>query len=190
MIRRPPRSTLFPYTTLFRSECVRSPRPWEQDRRQGQDRLPGSLRGGEQQRDTFIQVVAPHAPDMTTLMVSPLGIDPLLFEDLHQLLSASDHSFLPTGTEEQQMQFLFGVRRISQKVLPRRLSLRAGGSGIRPHTAETAAVPEDVMEKGQVREPDRNGLHSSHRQSADGPVIRVRIDPVVLLHHRYDFLKQ
>src|SRR5258708_32719313 len=23
MIRRPPRSTLFPYTTLFRSECVR-----------------------------------------------------------------------------------------------------------------------------------------------------------------------
>src|SRR2546428_5356385 len=25
MIRRPPRSTLFPYTTLFRSRCVRSP---------------------------------------------------------------------------------------------------------------------------------------------------------------------
>src|SRR3712207_8522467 len=24
MIRRPPRSTLFPYTTLFRSSCVRS----------------------------------------------------------------------------------------------------------------------------------------------------------------------
>src|SRR2546430_13500085 len=30
MIRRPPRSTLFPYTTLFRSQfvhCVRAPRP-------------------------------------------------------------------------------------------------------------------------------------------------------------------
>src|SRR2546428_8029252 len=28
MIRRPPRSTLFPYTTLFRSRCVReSPQP-------------------------------------------------------------------------------------------------------------------------------------------------------------------
>src|SRR6266496_5670688 len=28
MIRRPPRSTLFPYTTLFRSECVeRTPAP-------------------------------------------------------------------------------------------------------------------------------------------------------------------
>src|SRR6267143_2090846 len=29
MIRRPPRSTLFPYTTLFRSRAARpSPRPW------------------------------------------------------------------------------------------------------------------------------------------------------------------
>src|SRR3989442_3254339 len=27
MIRRPPRSTLFPYTTLFRSVTVRTPRP-------------------------------------------------------------------------------------------------------------------------------------------------------------------
>src|SRR2546425_11915292 len=27
MIRRPPRSTLFPYTTLFRSPCGRAPRP-------------------------------------------------------------------------------------------------------------------------------------------------------------------
>src|SRR2546430_13551345 len=27
MIRRPPRSTLFPYTTLFRSFVVQSPRP-------------------------------------------------------------------------------------------------------------------------------------------------------------------
>src|SRR5256885_8859028 len=26
MIRRPPRSTLFPYTTLFRSRCVHGPR--------------------------------------------------------------------------------------------------------------------------------------------------------------------
>src|SRR5258706_9920102 len=27
MIRRPPRSTLFPYTTLFRSSVTRAPRP-------------------------------------------------------------------------------------------------------------------------------------------------------------------
>ena len=29
MIRRPPRSTLFPYTTLFRSDCPRGPPPWQ-----------------------------------------------------------------------------------------------------------------------------------------------------------------
>src|SRR5258708_28384983 len=28
MIRRPPRSTLFPYTTLFRSGCWSPPTPW------------------------------------------------------------------------------------------------------------------------------------------------------------------
>src|SRR5215217_8869233 len=28
MIRRPPRSTLFPYTTLFRSSWTRPSRPW------------------------------------------------------------------------------------------------------------------------------------------------------------------
>src|SRR3712207_7550322 len=29
MIRRPPRSTLFPYTTLFRSETKKQPTNWE-----------------------------------------------------------------------------------------------------------------------------------------------------------------
>src|SRR3712207_8669638 len=41
MIRRPPRSTLFPYTTLFRSA-----RPQDAERRQGvvaRDRLDGQL---------------------------------------------------------------------------------------------------------------------------------------------------
>src|SRR2546425_6657435 len=32
MIRRPPRSTLFPYTTLFRSRCARRARPVGRDR--------------------------------------------------------------------------------------------------------------------------------------------------------------
>src|SRR5258708_12295395 len=31
MIRRPPRSTLFPYTTLFRSYVVRQANPWSVD---------------------------------------------------------------------------------------------------------------------------------------------------------------
>src|SRR3712207_7923774 len=33
MIRRPPRSTLFPYTTLFRSDAERAPLPRRQRRR-------------------------------------------------------------------------------------------------------------------------------------------------------------
>src|SRR2546421_6996867 len=39
MIRRPPRSTLFPYTTLFRSYPRRSPR---RDRRSSGERLHGA----------------------------------------------------------------------------------------------------------------------------------------------------
>src|SRR2546430_7551145 len=49
MIRRPPRSTLFPYTTLFRS--LRSHRGWDEERREartvgGRRRHP-VLRAGE-----------------------------------------------------------------------------------------------------------------------------------------------
>src|SRR2546429_6977712 len=39
MIRRPPRSTLFPYTTLFRSVLEDSPADWE-----GGMRITGALR--------------------------------------------------------------------------------------------------------------------------------------------------
>src|SRR5262245_64108378 len=43
MIRRPPRSTLFPYTTLFRSEPVRSDRVLDR-----LDPPPGDGKGGRQ----------------------------------------------------------------------------------------------------------------------------------------------
>src|SRR5260221_10504765 len=38
MIRRPPRSTLFPYTTLFRSPCLAQARGRAADRRRHRDR--------------------------------------------------------------------------------------------------------------------------------------------------------
>src|SRR2546430_12482983 len=41
MIRRPPRSTLFPYTTLFRSRAARSGRTGR-----GRDRTPAAAGGG------------------------------------------------------------------------------------------------------------------------------------------------
>src|SRR5260370_26620312 len=43
MIRRPPRSTLFPYTTLFRSQPAQSPRPCARRLRGGLSR-PARLR--------------------------------------------------------------------------------------------------------------------------------------------------
>src|SRR5215217_9534476 len=45
MIRRPPRSTLFPYTTLFRSAHLSGPRPRARVRtREAADRRPGRAR--------------------------------------------------------------------------------------------------------------------------------------------------
>src|SRR3712207_7881759 len=54
MIRRPPRSTLFPYTTLFRSrETRRPPRRPQGDRRQGQaSRQSRELCGGRSEEHT------------------------------------------------------------------------------------------------------------------------------------------
>src|SRR3712207_8635919 len=43
MIRRPPRSTLFPYTTLFRSRAPGSARARHRYRRWGWTRLPRSI---------------------------------------------------------------------------------------------------------------------------------------------------
>src|SRR3712207_8868829 len=58
MIRRPPRSTLFPYTTLFRSDGRRAParrRPCPRERalprRREQPRVPGLLRTARGTRD-------------------------------------------------------------------------------------------------------------------------------------------
>src|SRR3712207_7522220 len=69
MIRRPPRSTLFPYTTLFRSGGGR--RPAVRPRQRARD-TPGRARtgGGDQAthraavaRVGHVLAVAPHAPD-------------------------------------------------------------------------------------------------------------------------------
>src|SRR5687768_17979276 len=52
MIRRPPRSTLFPYTTLFRSDAVRAGGPHsrrgdERDIDYQEERACASVRGGQ-----------------------------------------------------------------------------------------------------------------------------------------------
>src|SRR5258708_28980978 len=61
MIRRPPRSTLFPYTTLFRSA---NDRDKEQDRRRNRRRHRGRTRGiaGADERRLYRGPSAPAMP--------------------------------------------------------------------------------------------------------------------------------
>src|SRR3712207_7993113 len=65
MIRRPPRSTLFPYTTLFRSELDGDPPPFE-DREESDDDCHGQHERKEH-RDGARQATRPdadaHPPD-------------------------------------------------------------------------------------------------------------------------------
>src|SRR5258707_5927635 len=63
MIRRPPRSTLFPYTTLFRSQVTglrrhRQDRPHPPPGRGAADPRAGDLRLGEGQRHRVLEVGA------------------------------------------------------------------------------------------------------------------------------------
>src|SRR3712207_7661547 len=50
MIRRPPRSTLFPYTTLFRSDITRGPRAPERARPEGETLERQKRKAGRRER--------------------------------------------------------------------------------------------------------------------------------------------
>src|SRR3712207_7282093 len=54
MIRRPPRSTLFPYTTLFRSKLARSVKPPVVHQLSLYARLAGEIQGGHYVRQAFV----------------------------------------------------------------------------------------------------------------------------------------
>src|SRR3712207_7636762 len=67
MIRRPPRSTLFPYTTLFRSPDDGEPPPLDRPpRRHAGRRLPCAGQGGRDERERQ------HGP----VLPAPLAYDP------------------------------------------------------------------------------------------------------------------
>src|SRR5256885_12176987 len=76
MIRRPPRSTLFPYTTLFRSEGVHAPEPGGPGRTDPRDRAG---RGGGPEgaarvrlyRGLFVQV---RSEEHTSELQSPCNL--------------------------------------------------------------------------------------------------------------------
>src|SRR5258708_21006252 len=81
MIRRPPRSTLFPYTTLFRSlrdDCFRLPRFGNQADRDGADaRVPADALG---ERDL---VAGPDGDRLVLHQPAARTIDPIAAEFLH-----------------------------------------------------------------------------------------------------------
>src|SRR2546426_6612728 len=70
MIRRPPRSTLFPYTTLFRSPCglerVHQPRV----HRTGVERVPEA----EKHRDRHERPKPPRSEEHTSELQSPCNL--------------------------------------------------------------------------------------------------------------------
>src|SRR5258708_34691638 len=68
MIRRPPRSTLFPYTTLFRSPAV--PRQDQHPRDQREDRR-GAVDGPQRHRERGEMVVRPRSEEHTSELQSP-----------------------------------------------------------------------------------------------------------------------
>src|SRR3989449_11490347 len=61
MIRRPPRSTLFPYTTLFRSPAPVHLRLWPVHRGPARELLVDD--GGVTEHDDALTVGGPHRPD-------------------------------------------------------------------------------------------------------------------------------
>src|SRR2546430_4432814 len=65
MIRRPPRSTLFPYTTLFRSRLQPAPEPAAREHGVDADLLPGQAGEirGDALRITLILRRRPHVAD-------------------------------------------------------------------------------------------------------------------------------
>src|SRR6266487_18420 len=71
MIRRPPRSTLFPYTTLFRSSGPVPPVPPCKPRRIRPHLSVGATCNGQCGRPVFLP---PQAPEQQLLVASPLPV--------------------------------------------------------------------------------------------------------------------
>src|SRR3989442_12793343 len=77
MIRRPPRSTLFPYTTLFRSVTVR-PEYWQ--------KLTGSRVGAETLVEKSFQFLLEREPNTSILRAFDLAVIQRYFPDYEKTI--------------------------------------------------------------------------------------------------------
>src|SRR3989454_4282520 len=92
MIRRPPRSTLFPYTTLFRSEVLRAGRDHLDTR--GRDRLPRAAPPDHGCADPGRR--AQRSEEHTSELQSPCNLVCRLLLEKKKTKSTSDYSNQPS----------------------------------------------------------------------------------------------
>src|ERR1019366_7638526 len=113
----------------------------------------------EQHRRAGIQIIAPHAEDVASGIISPLCVDALLLKELHEPLSRCQQpGLLLATTKEQEPEPLLRLRRIGQQVLPRGLGLDIRCGWRRPQAAKSSAVRENVVEQLQMGKSDRDAL--------------------------------
>src|SRR3989454_7623127 len=101
MIRRPPRSTLFPYTTLFRSRLVgrravpdAPPKPWRRDLERGD----GARGPGDELR---VAVRGPRSEEHTSELQSPCNLVCRLLLEKKKKSNCS-RSMAPGGNSKQK----------------------------------------------------------------------------------------
>src|SRR5260370_3018660 len=74
MIRRPPRSTLFPYTTLFRSQRRAAPLPGAGEEQPAGDAIGVRDDGGERRRDEVLPAPCFRSEEHTSELQSHLNL--------------------------------------------------------------------------------------------------------------------
>src|SRR5256886_3294606 len=168
MIRRPPRSTLFPYTTLFRSLRGGRQRPPRRGRAQGQRGVPA--RGGGRTRKPELRPAGRRArrraevgdPAGATLSPGPGGVEP---------------GVVAAGRLVCTQQ----ARRA--RTLPGRAARRAGEAQSRRAFAARGARAPIPPEKTAVIDVGANLTHAAFRGDLDQVVARARdagVAPVVV----------